>query len=262
MTSIRCSQCSLVNFTTASTCKRCGTPLAIEEMTDWETNPHNHDTAYTPPTDGWSSVQTQLPPQTYYASTHPVSDSRSKKTIGIVVIAILCVVAVISIPLYLKSGKAMDSVSYNWRDYSPDDVSFSISMPGEPKHATMGRGGLQMHMTTVELGKHNAFAVMYADLPPAAMNLPVDRIFDAALESMKRRQEMIVLSRKEISLEGHTGMELGLKPPASAGAVGTGVCRIYWIPPRLYIIAAGGPDSPEQSAAKTRFLDSFKLLKK
>lgn len=262
MTSIRCSQCSLVNFSTANACKRCGSPLAVEGATDWEAGRNNFAETYAPPADGWSSVQTQLPPQTYYASSHPVSDSRSKKTIGIVVVAILCLVAVISIPLYLKSGKATDAVSYNWREYSPDDVSFSISMPNEPKHATMGRGGLQMHMVTVELGKHNAFAVMYADLPPEAMNLSEDRIFDAAIESMNRRQEMIILSRKEISLDGHTGMELGLKPPASAGAVGTGVCRIYWIPPRLYIIAAGGPDSPEQSAAKARFLDSFKLLKK
>jgi hypothetical protein len=261
MSSIRCSQCSLVNFTTATACKRCGLPLASDTSAYWETPSPNQGETFMPPNNEWSASQSQFHAQPYYAVTPLTSDSRSKKTVGIVVVAILCLVAAISIPLFLKSGKEPGVASYNWQDYSPDDMSFSISMPGAPKNTSMSRGPVTMHMSSVEFGKQTAFAVMYADLPVQAMDLPVDRLFDLALQSMKQRQEMIVLSRKDISLDGHQGMELALKPPASAGAVGTGVCRIYWIPPRLYVIAAGGPDSSESSSARTRFLNSFRLLK-
>jgi hypothetical protein len=178
-----------------------------------------------------------------------------------VVVALLCLVAVISIPLLLKSGKSANVASYNWQEYSPDDMAFTVSMPGEPKNTTMSRGPVEIHMSTVELGKQTAFAVMYLDLPPESLNMPVDRLFDAAMQSMKQRQEVTVLNRKDITLDGYKGIELAIKPPESAGAVGTGVCRIYWVPPRLYILVAGGPDSSESSAARIRFLDSFRLLK-
>ena len=260
MSSLRCSQCSLLNFSTATTCKRCGAPLAAQAAS-WESHPTNQGETFMPPTGEWSGTQAQYPSPGYYALPPLTSDSHSKKTIGIVVVAILCLVAVISIPLLLKSGKSAEVASYNWQDYSPDDMSFSISMPGEPKNTTMSRGPMQMHMSTVEMGKQTAFAVMYTDLPPEAMNLSVDRLFDAAIQSMKQRQEVTVLNQKNITLNGHRGIELAIKPPASAGAVGTGVCRIYWVPPRLYVLVAGGPDSSEASAARIRFLDSFSLLK-
>lgn len=259
MSSTRCSQCSLVNFTTATVCKRCGLPLNAEASAGWESpSPHQGD-SFMPPSDEWSASQPHF--QSPYALPPPASDSRSRKKVGIIVVAILCLVAVVSLPLLLKSGKSVNAASYNWQEYSPDDMTFSVTMPGEPKNTTMSRGPMQMHMSTVELGKQTAFAVMYTDLPPAAMNVSVDRIFEVAVQSMKQRQEVIVLNRKDISLNGHRGMELDIQPPASAGAVGTGVCRIYWAPPRLYILVAGGPDSAESSAARTRFLESFKLLK-
>jgi hypothetical protein len=261
MSSLRCSQCSLLNFSTATACKRCGAPLAGQAASNWESPSHDQGETFTPPNGEWSEAQAQFPSPAYYALPPLTSDSRSKKTVGIVVVAIICLVAVISIPLLLKSGKTANVASYNWQDYSPDDMSFSISMPGEPKNMSFSRGPMQMHMSSVEMGKQTAFAVMYTDLPPEAMNLSVDKLFDAAMQSMKQRQEVVVISRKDITLDGNKGIELSIKPPESAGAVGTGVCRIYWVPPRLYVVVAGGPDSPESSAARVRFLDSFKLLK-
>ena len=261
MSSIRCSQCSLVNFTTATACKRCGQPLATDAPSYWETPVQNQGETFMPSNDEWAAPQSQAQTPNYYALPPLTSDSRSKKTVGIVVVAILCLVAVISIPLLLKSGKSANAASYNWQDYTPDDMAFTVSMPGEPKNTTMARGPVEIHMSTVGMSKQTAFAVMYLDLPPESVNMPVDRLFDAAMQSMKQRQEVTVLNRKDITLDGHKGIELAIKPPESAGPVGTGVCRIYWVPPRLYVLVAGGPDSSEASAARIRFLDSFKLLK-
>ena len=259
MSNVRCSQCSLANFATASTCKRCGASLESAEGNNWgAASDNNYGDAFTPPTEMHPAFQY------HYSNAAPqqASGSHSKKTAAIIVAAVLCIVAAVSIPFYLKSGKSAELANLSWRDYQSDDGSFSVLMPGEPKHMTAGRGPVQMQMTGVELGKQTAFVVIYADLPAAYTDMPVDRVYDSVMQIMARRQEMVVLGQRKISLNGYSGLEVDVKPPADKSLAGTGAFRIFLVPPKLYIVGVGGPDSPEMTAAKIKFLDSFQLLKK
>ena len=78
-------------------------------------------------------------------------------------------------------------------------------------------------------GGGSEFAMGTVDFGPIASDMPVDKLFDKAIESLASRTQVTVLSRKNITLNGHPGFEVEVKPPASAGKDGDkGVFRFYW----------------------------------
>jgi len=269
MNSIRCGKCALVNFTSSDVCKRCGEPLSSAINDDSYAQPSefgtnqaqaSYETAST--SYGYASQQQQG----YYGAAQGYPAVKKSKGMGATLLALVCLIALVGIPWYLKSRGANEFANASWRDFKSDDGSFSVSIPGEPKQRSMSmpspKGNITVTMYYYVTGGGSEFAMGSIDFGPAASDMPVDKLFDKAIESLAARTQVTVLNRKNIMLNGHPGFEVEVKPPASAGKDGEkGVFRFYWAPPRIYMVGIGGPDSPEATAARTKFLDSFKILR-
>lgn len=267
MNNVRCIKCSLINFASAEACKRCGEPLGYAEGNDPYAQPFPPET-YSAQT----SYQTAPEPdsylkqyQTYYGNSQTQPGPGKRKGVALTLLALVCLVALVGIPWYLKNRGPNELITLSWREFKPDDGSFSILMPGEPKQNSMNMptpsGNINVTMYHHETAGKTAFAMGVIEYPMVAANVPVDALFDKALESLANRSQMGVLSRKSVTLDGHPGIEVELKPPASAGRDGDkGMMRLYWVSPRIYMIMVGGPDSGEAAATRAKFLDSFKLL--
>jgi len=66
-------------------------------------------------------------------------------------------------------------------------------------------------------------------------------------------------NRKFITHDGHKGIEVEFKPNGTAGADAAGRARLFIVPPRVYVVLAGGPEEPEFAPVINRCLDSFKF---
>ena len=266
MNSLRCAQCSLLNFTVSDVCKRCGAPLnpapegegAFQQQGGFEN--YSDQTAYNATASGYFGQN-----QNYYGGlTAARPPQRKGKSTLTVLLALLALVALLGIPVYLKNRSDARFANLQWREYNSDDSSYTVLMPGAPKveneQMNTPAGPVKMNGARVDIDKDAIFGVMYFEYPTVAPNVPVDMLFDKGLESMTSRTDVTVLSRKNITLNGNPGVEVEIKPPASANRDhDKGVLRLYWVAPRLYIVLTGGPDSTEASTARTKFLDSFKL---
>jgi hypothetical protein len=265
MTNIRCGKCSLVNFSTAEACKRCGEPLDSDLGNESYAQPapfetHSSQGSYDTPAESYGYTN-----QTYQGDSRPLPNLNKGRGGAATLLALICLVALIGIPWYLKSSGANDLTNLSWRDFNPDG-SFSIQMPGEPKRDSMSlptpAGNVSVTMYHHETAGQTAFAMGVIDYQSSSPNVPVEMMFNKAVESLTNRTGMTVLSRKNITLDGRQGIELEIKPPASAGRDGDkGIMRLYWAPPRIYMVMVGGPDSAEAATARAKYLDSFKILK-
>lgn len=266
MTTIRCSNCSFLSFATADVCKRCGSPLNSRADNLSQTQPSTPSET----SSGQSSFPIHMQAggfQPYFYDSPVRRDAPKGKTIGVILLALISLVVLIGIPIYLKHSGGSNLASLQWRDYKFADGSYSILMPGEPLHSSDSlpspAGTVKIEIAHVEVNrgtsKESTFGVLFMEYPNPTSNVTNEQLFDKALESLAHRSGLSVLNSKKITLDGYQGLEVEVKPPASAHKDGDkGVFRIYSIPPRVYMIGVGGPDSPEAAAARIKFLDSFK----
>jgi hypothetical protein len=258
MNSIRCSSCSFLNFASAETCKRCGSPLGVANGAEWEQH------GYPQPNGGAFDSQSYAPYQPYYSHSSVASNSRGKGG-WVVVIAILVLLAIVAVPFVMRNKKTSAS-SMSWYDYHAPDGSFSISVPTTPKEMNMSQptpaGTIQMHILQAEVNKDAAGMVLYADFPTTSQPPPLNLIAEQMVQKMADGNKMFTISSwRNISIGSYQGIEFDLKTSPSSPVSGSGGCRLYWVPPRMYVMAIGGSDSVDVAAMKARFFDSFKLLK-
>ncbi|HYJ45533.1 MAG TPA: hypothetical protein VEV81_02895, partial [Pyrinomonadaceae bacterium] len=62
-----------------------------------------------------------------------LADRSKGKSVGATLLALLCLVALVGIPLYLKNRGTNEFANISWREFKADDGSFSILMPGYPE---------------------------------------------------------------------------------------------------------------------------------
>ncbi|HKQ99887.1 MAG TPA: hypothetical protein VJT09_04390, partial [Pyrinomonadaceae bacterium] len=144
---------------------------------------------------------------------------------------------------------------------SPDN-KFSVSLPAAPKirDVTIPSpfGDARAQMLEAEVSKEGGCMLMYADYPQR-VNVSEDTLYDMAIQGATSRQKIFnVAARRYITLDGHRGVEATMSPK-DPSMKASAVCRIFWVSPRLYVIVAGGLDTPEYKAVQTRCLDSFRL---
>jgi hypothetical protein len=266
MDSIRCDNCSLLNFATSSVCKRCGAPLGSAEGEQFQAQQFASSENYSGQTDFTSSSEFTGQYPRYFEHSTALPDSQQGKSIKVVLIALICLVAVIGVPWYLKYSSKTEFTDISWRVFKPEDGSFSILMPAEPqcKNASvMTQEGTRFTtMCTHDTEGGTGFAVGYAQYPSVPSDTRVDLLFDEAVNGMSDTGEMTVLSRKKLMLDGHQAVELEVVPSSKNKLGEKGMFRIYWAPPRMYIFGIGGPDSAAAAAARIKYLDSFKLIEK
>ncbi|HEY0377097.1 MAG TPA: hypothetical protein VGC87_09075 [Pyrinomonadaceae bacterium] len=266
MNSIRCSNCALLNFETASVCKRCGLPFnADAEAAGGAQYYAPPAESYPPPAEGNSYFWDQPNHQPNYVPPPPPSSSSSggKRLVGLVIIlAVAALVGFVAVPRLLKPK--VDFANLAWAEYKSPDGKFSITMPSAPKDRSVSRmtpiGNVQGHLLESDVSRDGGCMMAYADYPVEHLDVSEEKMYDYAVQgALAQQRELSLGSRKFITLDGYRGLEVELKP-SSANVMATATGRIFWVPPRMYVVMAGGLDTPEFKAMQTRCLDSFHIL--
>jgi hypothetical protein len=101
--------------------------------------------------------------------------------------------------------------------------------------------------------------VMVADYPAVNPNISEDTIYDMAIQGATRTKRTLGLgARKYVTLDGHRGVEVELHSTDPKYTI-IGSARIFWVSPRMYLVATGGPDTADFRAVHNRCLDSLKI---
>ena len=266
--SVRCPQCRLLNFATESICKRCRAPLAADGGFAAEThvtpNPHAGDEGV--PHDGphageWGAGDGEAQAWSHEAAPDEVAPPRASAFrsplvwVGVLVLAFAAGLAVWRVAGRLK-----------WKEYRHPDGSFSVMMPGKPLESTTSQpapfGTLQMNSLTSLRETNAGYVLVYSDYPDAVVNSGVtdDQLLEGGLQGGLKSSGAKLVRRAKVSLGNYSGIEADLQAPPSAG-VSSMRCRVYWMPPRLYILMAISPTADPNTAEAQKFLDSFKVLR-
>jgi hypothetical protein len=179
-----------------------------------------------------------------------------------VAVAVVFLVAFLALPVLLKSRKT-DFTRLNWTEYRGPDNKFSISFPAAPNVSEVTiptpLGNSQAHIIKADISNDSGCMLMYADYPVERINISEENLYDMALKGVMNRQTLMgVGARRYVTLNGHRGIEAELKPTNPAMRE-TGGVRLFWITPRLYVVLAGGPDTPEFKAVQEKCFNSFTL---
>ena len=271
MNSLRCSNCSFLNFATANTCKRCNTTLDVPAEAEENDFFGGYGAGWQPSYQTASNYpQPAYAPQYFPTPVAPLPRVSKNSSTNTVLFALLGVAVVIAagIGVLWKFGNNKSAAAANsgWQEYKAQDESFTIQMPGKPSETVQRQatpaGEYQMHMAMAIHQQSGAFIAGYADYPSNFTNVPPQQLLDMATQGALSNSGATLVSKKNISLNGYPGLELEMLPPGNMPGGGRIVTRIYWAAPRIYILFAGGPKSSDTDAAMTRYFESFKIRKK
>jgi hypothetical protein len=177
-------------------------------------------------------------------------------------VAVVFVVSAVAIPKLLKK-KGVDYASISWYEHQSPDKRFSVSLPGTPKIiqriVPSPFGNAQAQVFESAVGNEGGCMVMVADYPDVNPNISEDAIYDMAIQGATRTKRALGLgARKSVTVDGFRGVEVALHSNDPKYTI-TGSVRIFWVSPRMYVVATGGPDTEDFRAVQTRCLDSFKI---
>lgn len=271
MSNNKCAGCGLLNFASASVCKRCKATLNASSEFGEQRFFGGHENAWQ---EGYPTV-TNCPQPAYQSPyfTTPVAPlPRTSKNGGAnAVLFVLLGVAVsvaASIGVLWKFGGKPAVATLRWQEYKADDGSFTVEMPTKPVESVRNQptvdGEIQIHALMGNMNEQGIYIVGYTDYPAAWPEYySTDEMLDLAAEDAVNRSGSTLVSQKSISLGSYPGMEVEMiVPPDKIPDGGRLVCRVYWDAPRMYVVIVGGPESSEVYETRTKFLDSFKLRKK
>jgi hypothetical protein len=261
--SLRCDNCSYLNSAIDSACKSCGVAIdsAPGAKCDVQFDASREVNAQT--LEGGAFYGEQ--PLNHSGYVPPPLSKRAGVSTAIKILIVLSVVAFISllaIPQFSRQ-KRSDFKNLSWADYQSPDGKFSISFPTAPKVSEMTvptpLGNVQTHIIESEISKSGGCMLVYSDYPAERMSISEEALYDMAVKKVAARPGMMVVgTQRFVTLGGHKGMEVNLKPTDSKAAL-IGAARMFWVSPRLYIIFVGGPDTAEFKAVHARCFDSFRL---
>jgi hypothetical protein len=270
VSSIRCLNCGFLNFAADSDCKRCR--AALIPPSD---NPY-FNSYVASMQGGYQPAPEYVPPgytqpaysQSYFpgamAPLPRVSKHGGTNTALVVLVGlVLAVAAGLGVLWKIGNGRA---ANFAWQEYSSEDQTYSVMMPKKPAQFVQSQpsavGDLQVHVMTVDTDDGGAFVAMHSDYPGQFSEVPAEEVLDSAVQGITSSSEATILSRKNISLDGHQGLEIELSVKQLKG-LGRAVARVYWVAPRrMYVMIAVAPPSTDTDAQLARFLDSLKLRKK
>jgi len=142
-----------------------------------------------------------------------------------------------------------------WKSFTSLEGRFTADFPGTPKEGSTNSDGMILHRFVVELpGGEVAYMVMYNDLPPGAGAAGPQFLLEAVASKFGER----VKSRKNIQINGHTGMELEWTKK-EGGQTWFLTDRIYLVENRMYQVMVTTTRGKIDPVSTTRFLDSFRL---
>ena len=241
MDSVKCTNCGLVSWADATSCKRCGEPLIQQ-----------------------GSVQTYIdPPGNKKSLKLPYLIS------GILVAVVLCGLAV-GLSIFFLRAHAL-STPAKWREHVSVDGGYSLQLPGDPhenqRPISTPTGQLTIKSVTAYVGQNGEYMSSYLDLSSRKLTVSDDEFLELMFRQTTRQENGVVLNKKPLIFDSANGLavkaleaEIQLDEKTHGkGAVS--IVRLYWVRDRktVYMNVATFMRSPNHTAIAAKFLDSFRL---
>ena len=265
MNSLRCSNCSFLNFDTATACKRCGFQFEAAPAAEWEAHPYSPTGPPPPPAGGESFFWDQPSYQSSYGPPPASSGSTKGKAVaGAVVFAVAALIAFLAVPKLLKKVSKTNFAKVSWSEYRSPDKKFSISLPAPPKESVVYQqtplGRTPVTVLEAQVSLEGGCMLMYADYPVGEKKISEDAIYEYALNKQgSLSQGFEIGTRKYILHDGYKGLEIELKSGAESKFKAIGVARLFWVSPRIYVLLSVGPETADFRAFQPKCHESFKL---
>ena len=155
--------------------------------------------------------------------------------------------------LLLSANVAAQTETSPWVTLAPEGAGFSILMPGKAEKRTIEKPTYTLHTFTINVGPAT-YAASYADYKPGAVE-PTQGLA-ANRDSFVKGLRATLVSSREITVDGHTGMEVTCE--ISFADI---KAQIFMIGNRMFQTATFVRRDVDETRNVDRFFESFKLLK-
>ncbi len=140
-----------------------------------------------------------------------------------------------------------------WEEFAPEGAGFSILLPTKPVEAITEKTNYTLHSFTSVAGR-GTYVASYTDykqikLEPAAFLI-------ANRDRFNKSMQATLVSNREITLNGHTGIEF-----TSVNSAANIRSQLFLVENRLFQTVTMIFKDVDQTTYVNRFFDSFKLTK-
>lgn len=240
----RCLNCGFINYPQDENCRKCTTSLAVAS----HGSIHNGQQGYQ------HSHQYYRPGSAVRKRSFPVLKT------------VLCVVGGLVLLSALTGAMLLSrrSSKIAWREFRPGDPGLSIMMPDEPTvhevkvtPSIMGERKNYFYVASVDGQGQTTFSIVTFPFSIASYNIPSDRILDGEMESLLKRTNSTLVTRRSINEAGLDGLLFEFKPPGgSDGRVEKGFGKMVLGTNRLYLLTLVATENSELFDARDKFLNA------
>lgn len=142
-----------------------------------------------------------------------------------------------------------------WARFEPEGAGFSVLMPGQPVEAINKGRSFTLHSFTITMGR-GTYVASYSDYTPEA-KLDPNTALTKNRDKFNKSFDAKLISSREITLDGHTGLEFTSESPAVNLK-----SQLFLIGNRLYQTATMVFKDVDETRNVDRFFQSFKFTTK
>lgn len=240
MNNKKCPSCGFINFANADVCKKCEAVLAA-------------------PVDSQYNIYNDL----HYGASAPVYQpypTRRKFPILKGFVISIVALAAVSTVRYTLLGRSR----INWIEYHPESMDITVMMPSEPTRmepvtTPLPTGSMTNHSFASVVTGQGSAVFCFVDYIGTGDWLSRDmmkRALDAELSDFLRRTNSQLISKKEITYGGMSGLEFETEPPDNLSPkVARSYGRMLITQTRLYFLSIAAAEGTELFAGRDKFLN-------
>jgi hypothetical protein len=139
-----------------------------------------------------------------------------------------------------------------WARFEPEGAGFSVLMPGKPQETITKRPNYTLHTFSVTWGR-GTYVATYSDYTAEAKLDPNTALIKNR-DKFNKSFDAKLISSREITLDGHTGLEFTSESPAVNLK-----SQLFLIGNRMYQTATMVFKDADQTTGVERFFSSFKF---
>lgn len=162
-----------------------------------------------------------------------------------------------------------------WREHKSAAAGFTAQFPGQPSEESQtenapGLGAIPIMLVGSGAPDESAAVVAVADYSGILERLKErmspsqieNEVINSSLSYSMRKEGIMRTGERKVSLGGYRGAEADFfgPPTTNPAARLRGVARVYWAPPKVYVLAIAAPERSALYNERLKFMDSFRLL--
>lgn len=153
----------------------------------------------------------------------------------------------------LLANVAAQSEQAPWVTLAPEGAGFSVSLPGQPDEKIDEKPSYTMHAFTLTVGRAT-YVASYSDYTPG--KLDPKTALTANRDKFNKNLQATLITSREITLDGHTGLEFTSETPAVNLK-----SQLFLIGDRVFQTATLVFRDVDETRNVNRFFESFRFTK-